>query len=812
MSTLFDNREQRADDIVVLRGLEAVWQNPARFIGDLSTRGLHHLVDELVANSIDEAMNGYCNKIDVIMHSNNVVTVNDNGRGIPVEKHPTEKKSALEVVLTTMDAGGKMKKGAYNYSGGLHGVGLSVVNALSEFLEVEVRRDGKKYWQRYENGKPVQPLKQIGKTDKRGTTITFRPDEKFFSKTKFKSAILSSKLKDMAHVNRGLTISFKEEGGEEDVYHFPDGIKTLIEEYNEGANVTPSHAVIFFGETIHDENNEKLVLEVGWQYNDTTYERVRPYTNSINNPEGGTHEAGFKSGFCKALNDYNEKKLKQQRLESDYIREGLTAIISIRARKPEFESQTKTKLTNVWIRNAVHKFVYEKMTDYLEANPSVAKELCEKAIVAFKASEAAKRARTLVRKKGLADKISSIPGKVADCELKDPAKTEIFIVEGDSAGGSAKQARDRKIQAILPLKGKILNVEKKNIDEILKNEEIKILIQVLGCGIAESFDISRLRYHKIIIMTDADSDGSHIRTLLLTFFYRAMPELIKRGYVYIAQPPLYRIKHGTKQEYLKNNDALYEALIKIAEKNCAVRVQGGKTYKGKDMLTLVRNLISYSGDFRFVDKSSEKLLLDYILRFTSIRKDSLWDDKNKTLLKKEMQTYVPLLSKLYPNINPLSLEFGNDPDDGSAVIRLNSEKRGRKMSTVLNDEFMRSPEFTQMDKAAHGLRDLSYPPYYVELVDKGKAVAVPDIFSLLDKIFEYAKSKIDIQRYKGLGEMNPDQLWETTMDPKTRNVLKVDLEDEEAADDLTSILMGEGVSMRKHFIDVNALNVRNLDI
>lgn len=812
MSTLFDNREQRADDIVVLRGLEAVWQNPARFIGDLSTRGLHHLVDELVANSIDEAMNGYCNRIDVIMHASNVVTVNDNGRGIPVEKHPIEKKSALEVVLTTMDAGGKMKKGAYNYSGGLHGVGLSVVNALSEFLEVEVRRDGKKYWQRYENGKPVQPLKQIGKTDKRGTTITFKPDEKFFSKTKFKSAILSSKLKDMAHVNRGLTISFKEEGGEEDVYHFPDGIKTLIEEYNEGANVTPSRAVIFFGETVHEENNEKLVLEIGWQYNDTTYERVRPYTNSINNPEGGTHEAGFKSGFCKALNDYNEKRLKQQRLESDYIREGLTAIISIRVSKPEFESQTKTKLTNVWIRNAVHKFVYDRMTDYLESNSSVAKELCEKAIVAFKASEAAKRARTLIRKKGLADKISSIPGKVADCEMKDPAKTELFIVEGDSAGGSAKQARDRKTQAILPLKGKILNVEKKNIDEILKNEEIKILVQVLGCGIAESFDISRLRYHKIIIMTDADSDGSHIRTLLLTFFYRAMPELIKKGYVYIAQPPLYRIKHGTKHEYLKNNEALYESLIKIAEKNCAVRVQGGKTYKGKDMLTLLRSLISYSDNFRFIDKHAEKLLVDYILRFTSIRKDSLWDDKNRSLLKKEVQTYIPLLSKLYPNINPLTFEFDKDEDDGSAVIILSSERRGRKMNTIFNDEFMRSPEFTEMDKRSHGLRDLSYPPYYVELVDKGKAVSVPDIFSLLDKIFEYSKSKIDIQRYKGLGEMNPDQLWETTMDPKSRNVLKVDLEDEEAADDLTSVLMGEGVSMRKHFIDVNALNVRNLDI
>ncbi len=812
MSTSAGNREQRADDIVVLRGLEAVWQNPARFIGDLSTRGLHHLVDELVGNSIDEAMNGHCNKIEVVMHVNNVVTVQDNGRGIPVEKHPTEKKSALEVVLTTMDAGGKMKKGAYNYSGGLHGVGLSVVNALSEFLEVEVRKDGKKYWQRYEYGKPVQALKQIGKTDKRGTSITFKPDDKFFGKTKFKSAILSTKLKDLAHINKGLSISFREEGAEEDVYFFPEGIKTLIEEYNEGTVITPAHAVVFSGETVYEENNEKLILEIGWQYNDTNYEKVRSYTNSINNPDGGTHEAGFKSGFCKALNDYNEKKLKEQRLESDYIREGLTAIISVRARKPEFESQTKTKLTNVWIRNAVHKFVLEKMTEYLELNSSIAKELCEKAIVAFRASEAAKRARTLVRKKGLADKISSIPGKVADCELKDPAKSEIFIVEGDSAGGSAKQARNRKTQAILPLKGKILNVEKKNIDDILKNEEIKSLVQVLGCGIAESFDISKLRYHKIIIMTDADSDGSHIRTLLLTFFYRAMPELIRKGYVYIAQPPLYRIKHGSKHEYLKNNDALYEALIKIAEKNCAVSVSGNKSFRGKELLGLVRDLISYSEGFRFIEKSSEKLIIDYLLRFTSIRKDSLWDDKNISLLKKEAQTYVPLLSKLYPNINPISFKFMEDSDDKSAIIKFFSEKRGRKMETVFNDEFMKSPEFHDLEKIAQKLKLLGYPPYYVELVDKGKAISTLDIFGLLEKIFEYSKSKVDIQRYKGLGEMNPEQLWETTMDPKERNVLRVDIDDEEAADDLTSILMGEGVSLRKHFIDVNALNVRNLDI
>lgn len=807
-------KKQTAEDIVVLRGLEAVWQNPARFIGDVSTRGLHHLVDELVANSIDEAMNGFCNKIDVIMHTENTVTVIDNGRGIPTEMHPTEKRSALEVVLTTMDAGGKMNKGAYDYSGGLHGVGLSVVNALSEFLEIEVKRDGKKYFQRYEQGKPVSILKMVGKTDKTGTSITFKPDERFFVKTKFKAAILSNKLKDLAHVNRGLFVTFKEEGMEEDVYHFPDGIKTMIEEINEGSNIIPKDPVVFSGvvNCEEDGHEDTMLLEIGWQYNDSTYEKVRTYANSVNTPLGGTHEAGFKSGIAKAINDFCEKKLKQQRLESDYIREGLTGIVCIRVKKPEFESQTKTKLTNVWIRNAVHKFVYDKMTEYLESNISVGKELCERALLAFKASEAAKRARTLVRRKGLLDKISAIPGKIADCEVKDPGKAELFIVEGDSAGGSAKQARNRKTQAILPLKGKILNVEKKNIDEILKNEEIKILIQVLGCGVESSFDISKLRYGKIIIMTDADSDGSHIRTLLLTFFYRTMPELVRQGNVYIAQPPLYRIKYSNKYEYLKNNEALYDFLVKIVEKNCAVVTHDNKSFKGKDLTTLVQNLISYEHQFKFIENKMEKLIVDYIIRSTFIRKENLWDIESSILLKKELNSYIPLLTRMYPSISPVKMEFDTGNDEKSVVFSFTSERRGRKLKTVFNDEIMKSPEFTNMDKIARKFKTLGNPPYYIELTDKGKAILADDIFDLLFKLIEYSKTKIDIQRYKGLGEMNPDQLWETTMDPKSRTVLKVDLEDEEAADNITSVLMGDAVTSRKHFIDINALHVRNLDV
>jgi DNA gyrase subunit B len=809
-----NKKKQTAEDIIVLKGLQAVWQNPARFIGDVSSRGMHHLVDELVVNSIDEAMNGYCTRIDVVMHSNNAVTVSDNGRGIPTELHSSEKKSALEVVLTTLDAGGKMKKSAYDYSGGLHGVGLSVVNALSEFLEVEVKRDGKKFFQRYEYGKPVTPLKIIGKTDKTGTSVTFKPDEKFFFKTKYKSTIISTKLRDFAFINKGLTITFKEEGTEEEFYYFPQGIKMMIEEMNEGTSVVPKEAVVFSGlaGSENDEQKNEAFIDFAWQYNDTNYEKVRTYVNSVNTVLGGTHEAGFKSGISKAINDFAENKLKQKRLDSDYIREGLTGAICVKIKRPEFESQTKTRLTSPWVRNIVHKFVYESVSEYLENNPAIGKEICERALLAFKASEAAKKARTLVRRKGLLEKISSIPGKIADCEVKDTAKSEIFIVEGDSAGGSAKQARDRKTQAILPLKGKILNVEKKNINEILKNEEINILIQALGCGVQSSFDISMLRYGKIIIMTDADSDGSHIRTLLLTFFYRTMPELIRQGHVYIAQPPLYRIKYGNKHHYLKNDEALYDFMIKIVEKNCAVVTNNGKSFKAKELKDIFISLIKYGHLFKYLDRKMEKLIVDYFLRSTTIRKESLLDTEGLSFLKKELESYIKLLSKVYPSITPLTLDIDKNKEDSSLIVTFSSERRGRKLKTIFNDDFMKSPEFSDMDKESRKLKILGNPPYYIELIDKGKAIQASDIFDLWTQLMDYSKTKIDIQRYKGLGEMNPDQLWETTMNPLTRNVSKVDIDDEEAADNLTSILMGDAVTSRKHFIDVNALNVRNLDI
>lgn len=803
-------RKQEAKDIVVLKGLEAVWQNPARFIGDLSTRGMHHLVDEIVANSIDEAMSGYASKIFVKLHFNNTVTITDDGRGIPTQKHPTEKKSALEVVLTTLDAGGKMKKEAYEYSGGLHGVGLSVVNALSEFLEVEVKTEGFKFFQRYEDGKAVTPLKKVGKTKEQGTSITFKPNEKYFGRTKFKSTILSNKLKDLAHINKDIMIIFQEEGTDEIIYKFPNGLKTLIEEMNQGRNVVPKEAISFSGEIDYKENNEKMYVDLSFQYNDTSNEKVKTYTNSINTVEGGTHELGFKTGLAKAINDFNEQKLKQKRLDSNYIREGINSIVAIRVRRPEFESQTKTKLTNSWVRSAISKFTYEKMYEFLEKNNDIAKKLCERAMLAFRASEAAKRARNIVRRKGLLDKITTIPGKVADCSIKDASKSEIFIVEGDSAGGSSKQARDRHTQAILPLKGKILNVEKKNINEILKNEEIKTLIQVLGCGVDTTFDIEKLRYHKIIIMTDADSDGSHIRTLLLTFFYRTMPLLFKHKNIYIAQPPLYRIAHNKKHYYLKNDEELYKFLIKIINKICVIRTKEKEKFQGKELNQLVEDLISYVDSYYFLESDKDKNIIDFILRYTFIRKENLWDSEGSSLLEKELKTYMPILNNLYPELSPVSYNFNKTQE--SISFEILTEYQGKKMKTLFNDDFMKSPHFIDMEKKSYKLRKLGFSPYYIEFTDKGKAVSVKNIFELAEKIIDYAKSKIKIQRYKGLGEMNPSQLWETTMDPKTRNVFKVDLEDEDAADELTNILMGDAVKSRRQFIDLNALNVRNLDI
>ncbi|MBN1114171.1 MAG: DNA gyrase subunit B [Oligoflexia bacterium] len=807
-----NKREQRAEDIIVLRGLEAVWQNPARFIGDLSTRGLHHLVDELLANSVDEAMSGHCSRIEVILHGNNTITVNDNGRGIPTEMHPTEKKSALEVVLTTLDAGGKMIKAAYEYSGGLHGVGLSVVNALSENLVVEVKRNGKIHWQQYEKGKPVNKLRVMGNTNRTGTSVTFKPDEKFFGYTRFKAAIITMKLKELAHLNKGIIFSFREEESEEEIYCYPDGIKTLVEEYNQGRSAIPAGAVNFTGDIEHESNNERMIIDVAFQYSDSQSEKVRAFANSIHNPEGGTHEAGFRSGMAKAINDFIEFRLKQQRIDGNYIREGLAAVISIKVRKPEFESQTKTKLTNSWIRNAVHKFTSEMLYGYLENNTAIGKSLYERASVAQKASEAAKRARSLVRRKGLIDKITSLPGKIADCENRDPEKSELFIVEGDSAGGSAKQGRNRKSQAILPLKGKILNVEKKNIAEVLKNEEIKSVIQVLGCGIAETFDISKLRYNRIIIMTDADSDGSHIRTLLLTFFFRLMPELVLKGHVHIAQPPLYRIKHGKSYKYLKNDAELNKYLFSIIEKTCTVTNSGGGRFEKPDMPSLVKDLFNYLSLYRFTGRNRERLVVDYIARCTSLRSDSLWIKEGNNLVERELNSYAGLIPALYPFISPVTVDVVKNRELDSIDFVFNTEKDGRRISTLFDVNFMSSPEFIEIEKLGYRLKKLANPPYYIEITDKGAALTSTDIFSLFNDLMNIARDRIEIQRYKGLGEMNPEQLWETTMDPKTRNVLKVDIDDDDAADNLTSMLMGDAVSSRRHFIDVNALNVRNLDV
>jgi len=802
-------KDQTAEDIVVLRGLESVWQNPARYIGDLSTRGMHHLVDEIVANSIDEAMSGFAKNINIVLHSDNIISIEDDGRGIPTEIHPTEGVSALELVLTTLDAGGKMKKTAYEFSGGLHGVGLSVVNALSEFLEVEVKRNNKKYFQRYEKGKAVSKVTYIGKTNKTGTKITFKPDENFFKKTSFKTTIISNKLKELAFINNNIRFSFLGDADHKEEYFFEDGLTRYISELNDQRQIIPSMVVASEDVCELKEQNEKIIISFAWQYNDTNFEKIKTYANSINTPEGGTHEAGFRSGFIKAVNDFIELKLKGEKLDPIHIREGLTAIVSIKIKKPEFESQTKTKLTNLWVRNFVSKFVYDKTFQYLMNNIDTAKEIYSKVLLSFKAALAAKRAKALVRRKSLLENITSLPGKIADCETKDFKNSEIFIVEGDSAGGSAKQARNRKFQAILPLKGKILNVERKNIDEVLKNDEIQTLIQALNCGVDSAFDIEKLRYHKIIIMTDADSDGSHIRNLLLTFFYRLMPEIVNKGYLYVACPPLYKIKHKKTVKYLKDYAQFNNFLTNIAESSFQVSSSKKEIIEKKEFKSLINSLIEYSLVFSYISNQREALIVDFILRFTSLRKESLLNFS--TLLKEELNSYVRIIEHLYPYIKPIKVVFNYDEEDNVYFI-FHSNKDGKSLNSVFDLNFFNSPEFKKLENLKEKFKKLSKPPYYIQDLDKGLAIKVEDIFSLLKELLNLVKAKLEIQRYKGLGEMNPDELWTTTMNPETRTILNVEIEDNDSADNLTYTLMGDNVESRKAFIDMNALKVKNLDV
>ena len=809
-----------ADQIKVLEGLDAVRKRPAMYIGSTGVDGLHHLVYEVVDNSVDEHMAGFGESIDVTIHIDGSVTVVDNGRGIPTGMHSTQKKSAAEVALTVLHAGGKFEQGAYTVSGGLHGVGISVVNALSEWLELEIWQDGQTFEQRYERGKPTAPLKVTGKTKKRGTMVTFKPDNQIFEILEFSFDVLAQRLRELAFLNKGLAITLKDEQKEkEQTFRYKGGIVSFVEHLNEAK--TPLHKTIF----VEIEKSD-MILEVALQYNDSYAENLFSFANNINTKEGGTHLVGFKAALTRTINNYaNANDLLKKETESltgDDVREGLTAVVSVKLRNPQFEGQTKAKLGNSEVKGIVEAAVNEALGGYFEQNPPIARKIIGKAVDAARAREAARKAKELIRRKSALDG-GSLPGKLADCSEKDPAHSELFIVEGDSAGGSAKQGRDRKFQAILPLKGKILNVEKARFDKMLSSDEIRTLIMALGTGIGrkreetegektkddkEAFDITRARYHKIILMTDADVDGSHIRTLLLTFFFRQMQALIERGYVYIAQPPLFKVKKGKTERYLKDENALNEYLSDLAVEDVEVYVESGQAFvTGRRLLPILKKLIAFESLItRFSKKQREGGILRAFVDEPGLDRDLL---KNATALKKLVANAKKTLTTAYPKA-AMTLDIAEDEEHQSNKVVCRIQTNGMAHQLEITHELVGSADFRELQKLAPSAIGLGRAPYKLKAKDVQKELPGPA--ELVREILEIGKHGLGLQRYKGLGEMNPTQLWETTMNPETRSLMQVKLEDIAGVDDIFSILMGDEVAPRRDFIQQHALEVRNLDV
>ncbi len=884
--------EYGAKQIQVLEGLEAVRKRPSMYIGSTDSRGLHHLVYEVVDNSIDEALAGYCTNIEVYIRPDHSIKVVDNGRGIPVEIIPKYQKSALEVVMTMLHAGGKFDSNAYKVSGGLHGVGVSAVNALSEWLEVEVKRDGKLYRQRYERGKPVTGVIVIGASNETGTTVTFKPDTTIFETLEFNFDTLANRLRELAFLNKGLRISLKDElSQKEEVFRYEGGIVSFVEFLNKNKNMLHEKPIYF------QKQKDTTVVEIAMQYNDGYTENIYTFANNINTHEGGTHLAGFKAALTKVSNDYAQSKsmLKgDEKLSGEDVREGLTAIINVKLTNPQFEGQTKTKLGNSDVKGIVEMLVSEGLSEFFEENPSAAKNVLSKALEAAEAREAARKARELTRRKNALE-VSSLPGKLADCSEKDPKKSEIYIVEGDSAGGSAKQGRDRKFQAILPLRGKILNVEKARLTKILKNEEIRALITAIGAGIGEGeeFDINKARYHKIIIMTDADVDGSHIRTLLLTLFYRYMRQLftvvidkylfswdkipgndnvklteflikkfgidwvktakiekidddmtirltdeynflslklnnektkvnleindvrtyefivkIENGmlniyvednptsYIYIAQPPLFKVKKGKTESYVYNEEELDKWFSKYTLENITLYSKSSQKTLTKDELA---NLLNYIIKYKHFFEKCQKKGFPAELIDTFIKKRSI--SKGEILKSNTLRTTEELLNN--PNVKRILIE---KKDETKNSIKAEGDFDSKDINNLIE-----SPEFDEIYEVYQKIESLGKPPYILtELESKQQEVTL--ISDLANILSEYGRKGITLQRYKGLGEMNPRQLWETTMNPETRTMLKVTLEDAIKADEIFTILMGDKVEPRREFIERHAKEVKNLDV
>jgi DNA gyrase subunit B len=799
------------DSIKLLKGLEAVRKRPGMYIGDTDDlSGLHHMVFELVDNSIDEAQVGYADHVAITIHADNSVTVEDNGRGIPIGLHKEHKRETLEIIMTDLHSGGKFDDNSYKVSGGLHGVGVSVVNALSKRLDVEVRRDGKVWQQSYEQGKPTNPIKNVGTSKKTGTKITFWADPKIFSVTEFHFDSLSQRLRELSFLNPGVRISILDERTEKKHdFAYEGGIKSFVEHLNKTKQ--PIHdKVIFFqevkggtGDPKRDADKERV--EIALQWNEGYAETLFTFTNTINNRDGGTHLEGFKTALTRAVQKYAEangltKALKETTLSGDDCREGLTAVVSVKVKDPKFSSQTKDKLVSSEVKTWVQQVVYDKLGSYLEENPRVGKKIVEKIVESARAREAARKARELVRRKGALDS-GALPGKLADCQEKDPAFSELFIVEGDSAGGSAKMGRDRRSQAILPLRGKILNVEKARLDKMLASAEIRTLITALGTGIAADFDPMKIRYHKVTIMTDADVDGSHIRTLLLTFFFRHMAAIIEKGFLYIAQPPLYKVAEGKKETYLKDEKEMTKFLLgRLGEDRSLSSEMTGSSVSGPRLAALLEKMEEYR---THVGKLSHKGIPDGLLRAML---DRGMTTKAEFVEKKKLED----LAKAVRVFGVDKAEVVADEEHSGWALEISRKVNGVPRSARIDSDFVASFEFKRIKETAKAIGAFLDGPYVVSR--NGESEKHETLTAVVDAIYESAKKGLTINRYKGLGEMNPEQLWDTTMNPETRRLLQVTVEDAVEANEVFSILMGDAVEPRREFIEQNALNVRNLDI